>query len=199
MYSIQMGQVGIFLSPRSATAFNHTRKSCMWNSKKINPPYNVELKGVVTRHFNYLKYVLRHKWFVFLASRRIGVSIWAAITHDLSKFRPSEWFPYAWTFYNSDGSKRYEEDRNFAWAWNDHQKRNKHHYQYWVILWDRGVYEPLEMPRKYILEMIADWMGAGRAITGKWEVKKWYEGNKDNIKLDAVTRRTVESILNNFL
>ncbi len=147
------------------------------------------------RHFNYLKYVLRHKWFVFLASVRIGAPIWAAIIHDLSKFRPSEWIPYARCFYASDGSKQYKEDYTFGLAWNDHQKRNKHHYQYWVILWDRGEYEPLEMPRKYILEMIADWMGAGRTITGKWEVKEWYEKNKENIKLSIITRRTVESIL----
>ncbi len=147
------------------------------------------------RHIQYLKYVLRHKGFVLLASLRIGASIWSAITHDASKFRPSEWIPYARCFYAPDGSKQYKEDSSFSLAWNDHQKRNKHHYQYWVILWDRGEYEPLEMPRKYILEMIADWMGAGRAITGKWEVKQWYENNKEKMKLETITRRTVESIL----
>lgn len=147
------------------------------------------------RHFNYMKYVLRHKWFVLLASIRIGAPIWGAIIHDLSKFRPSEWVPYARCFYAPNGSKQYKEDYAFALAWNDHQKRNKHHYQYWVILWDRGEYEPLEMPRKYILEMIADWMGAGRAITGEWESNAWYEKNKENIKLDFITRRTVESLI----
>ena len=51
------------------------------------------------RHLNYLKYVLRHKWFVLLASIRIGAPLWGAIIHDLSKFRPSEWIPYARCFY----------------------------------------------------------------------------------------------------
>lgn len=147
------------------------------------------------RHGKYLKYVMRHKWFVFLASVRIGASLWGAITHDLSKFRPSEWMPYARCFYTVEGLKQYKEDYTFTIAWNDHQKRNKHHYQNWVILWDRGEYQPLEMPRKYILEMIADWMGAGRAIKGKWEVKEWYGKNKEKMKLETVTRRTVESIL----
>ena len=147
------------------------------------------------RHLNYLKYVLRHKWFVLLASIRIGAPLWGAIIHDLSKFRPSEWIPYARCFYAPDGSKQYKEDLTFAVAWNDHQKRNKHHYQYWVILWDRGEYETLDMPRKYILEMVADWMGAGRAITGRWEVKEWYEKNKGNIKLSPSTRKTVDILI----
>jgi len=121
--------------------------------------------------------------------------VWLAIVHDLSKFRPSEWRPYAWTFYADDGSKRYKETPNFAWAWNDHQKWNKHHYQYWVILWDRGEYEPLAMPQKYILEMVADWMGAGRAITGKWEAGEWYSKNKENIKLHPTTRVFVENLI----
>jgi len=145
-----------------------------------------------------LKYELRHKWFVFLACVRIDAPLWGAIIHDLSKFRPSEWLPYARCFFAPDGSKQYKEDYAFRVAWNDHQKRNKHHYQYWVLLWDRGDYEPLEMPQKYILEMIADWMGAGRAKTGKWEVNEWYERNKDNIKLSLITRRSVESILDNI-
>jgi len=150
------------------------------------------------RHLNYFKYLLRHKWFVFVACTKIGASWWLGIIHDLSKFRPSEWFPYAHTFYAKDGSKQYHETYDFSIAWNHHQKRNKHHYQYWMITWDRGTTEPLEMPYKYILEMVADWMGAGRAITGKWEVKEWYEKNKDNIKLEIVTRRFVESILSNL-
>ena len=56
----------------------------------------------------------------------------------------------------------------------------------------------LKCHKKYILEMIADWMGAGRAKSGKWEVNEWYERNKDNIKLSLITRRSVESILDNI-
>lgn len=148
------------------------------------------------RNWNYLKYILRHKWFVFLASIRIGAPIWSAITHDLSKFRPSEWIPYAFTFYNENGTKRYFENPYFAHAWNDHQKRNKHHWQYWLITWDRGNTEPLPMPNIFIYEMVADWMGAGRAITGKWEAKEWYEKNKSTIILTIDTREVVEQILN---
>lgn len=147
------------------------------------------------RHWNYLRYVLRHKWFVFVVSVRIGAPLWLALIHDASKFRPSEWLPYARTFYAPDGSNQYKETPAFAQAWNDHQKRNGHHWQRWLITWDRGTTEPLPMPRRYVLEMVADWMGAGRAITGKWEAREWYDKNKATIQLHPETRQMVEAIL----
>lgn len=109
------------------------------------------------RHFAYLKAVLRHKWFVFLACFRFGVPLWTAILHDWDKFLPDEWFDYAKTFYKPDGSKQYVESVAFSQAWMQHQHRNKHHWQYWltmnesdynnrlpirkisVLVWDRGV------------------------------------------------------------
>ena len=151
------------------------------------------------RHVNYLWYVLKHKFFVFLASIRIKSSLWLALIHDLSKFRPSEWVAYASTFYAKDGTKHYKETPAFAHAWNKHQKRNPHHYQYWLITWDRGMTEPLEMDVKYVFEMIADWMGAGRVITGKWGTFAWYTKNKENIKLHPSTREYLEDVLNGLL
>ena len=152
------------------------------------------------RHINYLKYILKHKWFVFLACLRIAPIklLWFSVIHDISKFLPSEWWAYARTFYKSDGSKQYNETQEFTIAWNNHQKRNKHHWQYWLITWDRGTTEAIPMPNIYISEMIADWFGAGRAITGKWEAPQWYQKNKDKIILHPDTRSIVESILENM-
>ena len=147
------------------------------------------------RHWEYLKYLLRHKYFVFVACLRIGASPRLGLIHDLSKFRLSEWLPYSRCFYNVDGSKRYLETLDFNLAWNDHQKRNKHHWQYWVIFWDCGTHEPLPMPHRYVMEMVADWMGAGRAITGKWEAPEWYSKNKGNMILHDSTREAVERLL----
>ena len=147
------------------------------------------------RYLNYLKYLLIHKWFVFAACRRIGVFLWLAIIHDWSKFRPSEFGPYARCFYASDGTKQYKESSEFREAWNHHQKRNKHHWQYWLITWDRGTTDPLPMPDNYVREMVADWMGAGRAITGKWEALEWYEKNKEKIQIHPDSRKYAEKIL----
>jgi hypothetical protein len=143
------------------------------------------------RHWQYLKYVLRHKWFVFKACLQLGVPLWIAIFHDWDKFLPSEWFPYARTFYAPDGTKQYQENEAFTVAWNQHQKLNKHHWQYWLITWDRGETEALPMPDVYRREMLADWRGAGQAL-GFPDTLKWYLNNKDKIKLHPDTRAWLE-------
>jgi hypothetical protein len=144
------------------------------------------------RHIAYLKYVLRHKWYVFLAGQELGVDLVQLIVHDWHKFLPSEWFPYARTFYKSNGEKQYVESEEFSQAWRKHQQRGKHHWQHWLITWDRGETEALPMPWDYVEEMVADWYGAGKAITGKWEAKQWFEANKHKMKLHPVTVERIE-------
>lgn len=153
-------------------------------------------------HWSYFKYVMRHKWFVFRACSVTGAPLWRAIIHDWSKFLPCEWTPYVRSFYNPDGTKRDwktltpEDKVAFNAAWNHHQKANKHHWQYWLLTNDSDdpKHKALPMPEKYVREMIADWMGAGRAITGRWEAREWYDKNKDKILLEPVTRECVELI-----
>lgn len=143
------------------------------------------------RHLAYARYVMRHKWFVFVACIKLGVPLWIAVFHDWDKFLPDEWFPYARAFYKPDGTSQYAPDETFTTAWNAHQKRNKHHWQYWMITWDRGETECLMMPEVYSLEMLADWIGAGRAL-GKPDTKAWYIDNKDKIRLHPMTRAFIE-------
>lgn len=154
----------------------------------------------MNKHFKYLSYVLRHKWFVFYAGFKLkniesNIPWFRLIIHDWSKFLPSEFIPYSNYFY------REEKDRNsFNLAWNYHQKRNSHHWQYYVLINDssKPKVEPLQMPHKDILEMVCDWMGAGRAIKGEWDVVTWYESNKHNILLHPTTRTKVECIIYNL-
>lgn len=163
-------------------------------------------------HFKYLWYVLRHKWFVFLACWKYKAPLWAAIVHDWTKFLPSEWFAYAKFFYTDHNDKEvhkafskyglveaapwgfFTKDR-FTVAWLHHQNRNPHHWQYWIITKDTGETFPVEMPERYWREMLADWAGAGRAITGRWDPAPWYLKNRDKIKLHNDTRAAVEKAL----
>ena len=146
------------------------------------------------RHWQYLKYVLRHKWYVLLAGLKIGVPLLTLIFHDWDKFLPDEWFPYARTFYTPTGKKQYSPDgTNFDVAWLKHQNRNKHHWQYWMITWDKGNTECLPMPDRWKKEMLADWRGAGKAITGKDNLEDWYWANRDNIKIHPDTRAWLEA------
>ncbi len=150
----------------------------------------------MNRHLVYLKYVIRHKWYVFQACRELGVPLIQALLHDWSKFLPSEWSAYANTFYNADGTKKpYAETEEFALAWCLHQKRNPHHWQFWLLYWDRGELEPMLMPARFVREMVADWVGAGLSITGRREAGEWYHANKDKMKLHPMARAYAEQLL----
>ena len=50
------------------------------------------------KYINYLRYVLQHKYKVFIQCIKRGLYI-HAFTHDFSKFRPSEFIPYARWYY----------------------------------------------------------------------------------------------------
>jgi hypothetical protein len=157
------------------------------------------------KHLKYLSYVIRHKWFVFLECCKLGIP-YLGIIHDISKFKPSEWFPYTEYFYgNNEGIKKGRDetgyyqagdtiDEKFNYAWLLHQKRNKHHWQWWVLPMDDGSTKIFDMPLIYKKEMMADWFGAGRA-QGTPNTKAWYKKNRDKMKLHPKTREWVEKVL----
>lgn len=219
-------------------------------------------------YWKYLKYVLKHKWFVFIECCKLGIPL-RGLFHDLSKFLPSEFIPYARYFYGNYPETLTVYEKTYHWkmktkavikedfdlAWLKHQKRNKHHWQYWLLVSDSSSKEftlqehgngyPIylsrnnrhlaefdesilfnedkivpnecnsnayiyakeimdrlnkspqifDMPIKYRKEMLADWIGAGKAINGKNDVKEWYLKNAGNMLLHNSVRRWVEVML----
>ena len=135
----------------------------------------------IGRIYQYMSYVLRHKWYVFWAGWRLTTT-WKELAlcalHDANKFHPAMFRPYAEYFYHPDGSKTttmgpdgfqiYPEATirfNRAWLW--HIKRSKHHPQYWarvvsvpclhpddVLLNDSGGARCLRCDRRYPPEQI---------------------------------------------
>lgn len=143
-------------------------------------------------HWKYLRAVLRHKWFVFLAG--LGkVPIWRLVIHDWTKFSPTEWGPYARAFYGPKNQKTGKPDGrpDFDRAWLHHQKFNLHHWQYWVLMEDSGKVHCMPMPSPYREEMIADWRGANRAY-GDTPLLAWYANTKEARKLHPDTQAWVE-------
>ncbi len=152
-------------------------------------------------HLAYLRYVLTHKYHVFVGCWALGVPLHQAIIHDWVKFLPIEWFPYVRQFYNPDGSKRSVRDATgsydpnkqadaFKRAWLHHQ-RQPHHWQAWISIGDRGTLSPLPIPQRFVLEMVADWYGAGMAISGTKDLETWFLANKDKIVLEEGARYRV--------
>lgn len=170
------------------------------------------LQTHMKKHLKYLSYVVRHKWFVLLACIKHGI-ILRGIVHDWSKFLPSEWFAYAEFFYGRGKVLRDKKHnthyltpdelieleairRNFDRAWLKHQHHSPHHWQHHILREDNGGTKVLEMSPAEALEMVCDWIGAGRAITGKADgTLDWYMRNRDKMALGYRTRVQVETLL----
>ena len=137
--------------------------------------------------------ILQHKWFVLIAGLRIGgIPIWRLLIHDLSKFSPAEFGPYARAFL---GVRTDETDAEFAVAWLHHENRNPHHWGHWVARSGKYTGKPLAMPEAYAREMVADWWAAGRAYAGSWDMTEWLNKSVDGFPLHHETREAVRLAL----
>ena len=155
----------------------------------------------LSAHLKYLRYVLRHKWFVWQEGRKLGLGWWQLFIHDWHKFLPSEWTPYVKSFYGGwKYSKRPPEVvEDFNKAWLHHIHFGLHHWQHWLLVFDDDSNDllPLPMPRRYMVEMLADWRGASRAITGEDNTKEWYLKRRERFTrvIHPATRKWIEDEL----
>lgn len=155
----------------------------------------------MSKHWKYFKYVCKHKWFVFVAGLKTKAPLWRLIIHDYSKFSRAEWTPYVESFYS--GRPREETKEVFQRGWLHHLHNNPHHWMHWILTHEspgstaEGTmpYTAFDMPEKLVREMVADWMGAGRAITGHWDIQEWWDKSKSNMKLTYNTRELVIKVL----
>ena len=117
------------------------------------------------KHF---KTITHHKWLVMLGCFKVGLYR-QGITHDLSKYTPTEFWNGARYFQGTRSPNAAErEDKGYSEAWMHHKGRNRHHYEYWQDVNLRsGIYEPVPMPRKYLVEMVMDRRAASMIYKGK--------------------------------
>ena len=115
--------------------------------------------------------------------------------HDDSKYSKEEYDAYDAYFY---GRKRTKEVKdNFNYAWLHHIHNNPHHWQYWVLINDdpdNGIVA-LDIPYKYVIEMICDWWSFSWRTGNLYEIFNWYDKHKDYMILSENTRELVEDIL----
>ena len=143
----------------------------------------------------HLKTTLRHKYYVAKSCFKCGLYK-QGLLHDLSKFSPIE-FLTSVKYYTGKRSPIDVEKEllGYSAAWMNHKNKNKHHWQYWTDFID-GKVIPLIMPPEYFVEMICDWVGAGKAYNeGEWSIdtfKKWYENNKDKMLIHEQNKEFIE-------
>lgn len=158
-------------------------------------------------HWHNLKYIVRHKWFVSRECCRLGIP-WLGVIHDWSKLLPDEWWAYARFFYASGmprlavalrqcpgytGPTAESVKAAFDLAWLKHQKRNKHHWQYWVLINDTEDTQYLPMPERYIREMVADWRGASAARGA--DARDWWAAHGYKVMMNENSLRRFRELL----
>ena len=81
----------------------------------------------------------------------------------------------------------------FEKAWHHHKQNNPHHPEYWLNPNRSGILDVLPMPKIYVLEMIADWIGAGKTYGSTLE--EWLPSNLHKFVWHRETANNVFSIL----
>ena len=156
------------------------------------------------RYWAWFKYLTKHKWYVMQECFKERLYL-RGILHDLDKYLPEQFFPYANFHFNPDGSRinrrdstgHYDAfttgDKPFEMSIFLHWRRSKHHWESFIVPHNGG-YKTFPMDENTIREMICDWKGAGKA-NGTPDIIKWYKANKDKLILHDDTRIIVERLL----
>lgn len=167
--------------------FNKLTKDHWLKSDFFRRTYNIPLE-VAQKYADSLSL---HIYYVRVAGEKIGVDAALLQEHDESKWSIHEFPGYALHFFGGGNPAM------FSRAWLHHLHHNPHHWQHWMFpdgLTPAGsdvVDGVLPMPKHYALEMIADWMGAGRAYQGHWDMSGWLVGNLGKVRLHPETKAYV--------
>ena len=144
--------------------------------------------------------ICKHKAEVYKECKACGL-VWQGLTHDLSKFSPAEFVPSAKYFQGSRSPIEAEKEAlGYSNAWLHHKSHNKHHWEYWCDYDnDTGAVFPHKIPYNYVVEMVCDWIGAGKVYSkAKWTQKeplKYYNKVRAGRHFHPATERLILSFL----
>ena len=151
----------------------------------------------IWKHF---KTITKHRLLVMDGCFRIGL-YWQGLTHDLSKYTPTEFFTGAKYYQGNRSPNAAErEEKGFSEAWMHHKGRNRHHYEYWTDMSRAtGRYESVPMPRKYLAEMVMDRRAACIVYQGKdyhpSSALEYYQRSRERVLIHPQTQKELEYIL----
>lgn len=150
--------------------------------------------------WQHFKTICHHRHLVCQGCFRVGL-YWQGLTHDLSKFSPTE-FRCGAKYYQGNRSPNtaQREAEGCSTAWMHHKGRNRHHYEYWSDLQpETRQYGPVPMPRKYLVEMVMDRRAACMTYQGKAYTDAsaflYYDRSKEKMLMHPQTRRELEFLL----
>lgn len=136
-------------------------------SRKQRPPITLQ------KTWGHFRTITHHRHVVFWECLQVGL-IRQGLTHDLSKYSPTEfWVGARYYQGNRSPNNAEREDIGLSTAWLHHKGRNKHHYEYWLdysTRTDGGIngsgIVPCRMPLRYVMEMFMDRIAASKTYNG---------------------------------
>ena len=125
--------------------------------------HNITLRKIIG-HFHTITH---HRHLVRRGCFRVGL-YYQGLTHDLSKYSPTEFWTGVCYYQGTRSPNAAErEEKGYSEAWMHHKGRNKHHFEYWTDLSpETRTYEPVDMPVKYLCEMVSDRIAACKTYQG---------------------------------
>lgn len=145
--------------------------------------------------------ITHHRWKVRSHCFRVGL-YWRGLTHDLSKYSPTEFWTGAKYYQGTRSPNSYERELyGYSAAWMHHKGRNRHHFEYWT---DYGVSGEgiigVEMPKKYVAEMFCDRLAASKVYRGQdfqpGDPYQFFQyGKKKRLLMHPATSELLETIL----
>ena len=150
--------------------------------------------------WQHLKTVTHHRRLVRNGCFQVGL-YWQGLTHDLSKFSPTEFGVGAKLYQGTRSPNAAERDlKGYSEAWMHHKGRNRHHWEYWTDLQPKTRrYESVPMPRKYLVEMVMDRRAACMTYQGKnytpGSALTYFEGSMEKDLMHPDTNRQLRFLL----
>lgn len=141
-----------------------------------------------------IKRILTHKYYVAKYCFQIGL-YWQGITHDLSKFSFTE-FSRAIKYWDDNISSLANECKilGYSQTFLHHRGRNPHHYEYWIHSLDDGGI-PAKMPKKYVLELICDYLAAAKTYGADPRKEyNWWVKQKSHMKIHQDTKNYITEV-----
>lgn len=149
------------------------------------------------KHF---KTITRHRHLVRRGCFKVGL-YWRGLTHDLSKYSPTEFLAGAKYYQGTRSPNAAEREKNgYSLAWMHHKGRNRHHYEYWTDLnLQTRKYEAVPMPRVFLVEMVMDRIAASKVYRGAAytdaDPLQYFETAHETVLMHEQTQRQLKFLL----
>ena len=155
----------------------------------------------MNKAWGHFKTITHHRHLVRKYCFAVGL-YWQGLTHDLSKYSPTE-FSVGARYFQGDRSPNNAEREatGVSTAWLHHKGRNKHHFEYWIDYSLEGDHRicGMKMPVKYVVEMFMDRIAACKTYQkDKYTDKsplEYYEKGKAHYLMHPETEALLTELL----